>query len=314
MHRKLFILGLVLAFSCGATRAAVATAASPEPLAVAVFDFSATDVRLKEIGAQTGALLGAQFSQSEKLLVVERQELDKLVGEQELGASGLVNPATAAKIGQLTGARVLVTGRVFAVGKETMLTAKVMGVETGRVYGETETVAADGLAAEPVRRLGVKLTQLLASKADTLVAQIPTHAERVALLKQRVAGRALPKVAVHIPEQHIGRRVVDPAAQTEIEMILGEIGCVVIAADSATPADVQIRGEALSESALQRGNFFSCRARVEVQVVDAAGRVLRSDRQTEVAVDTADTIAGKLALQHAGAALADRIVDALLAR
>ena len=40
------------------------------------------------------------------------------------------------QIGHLTGAKVLVTGRVFNVGRETMIVAKIIGTETSRVYGE----------------------------------------------------------------------------------------------------------------------------------------------------------------------------------
>src|SRR5205814_8485660 len=37
--------------------------------------------------------------------VVEREEIEKLLAEQSLGASGKVTPETAAKIGKLVGAR-----------------------------------------------------------------------------------------------------------------------------------------------------------------------------------------------------------------
>src|SRR5438445_1188962 len=42
--------------------------------------------------------------------VVERDELQKLLDEQNLGAAGRVDPQTAAKIGKLVGARYVVTG------------------------------------------------------------------------------------------------------------------------------------------------------------------------------------------------------------
>ena len=49
--------------------------------------------------------------------MVERAELEKILGEQELGLSGTVSADTAAKVGNLTGAKVLVTGRVFKLHK-----------------------------------------------------------------------------------------------------------------------------------------------------------------------------------------------------
>ena len=63
------------------------------------------------------------------------------------------------------------------------------------------------------------------------------------------------------------------------------------------------------------GTFVSCRGRVEIKLVDVAtGRVLLADRQVEVAVDTAESVAAKKALQQAAAALADRIVAAVAVR
>ena len=63
-------------------------------------------------------------------------ELEKVLGEHELGLSGTVSPDTAAKVGQLTGAKVLVTGRVFTTDKDLLIVAKIIGTETSRVYGE----------------------------------------------------------------------------------------------------------------------------------------------------------------------------------
>ena len=70
--------------------------------------------------------------------------MDKILSEQELGASGLVSADTAAKIGSLTGAQVLVTGRLFAVGNQYMVVAKIISTETSRVYGVTATLDRSG--------------------------------------------------------------------------------------------------------------------------------------------------------------------------
>ena len=56
-------------------------------------------------------LLTALFD-SNRFIVIERQAIEDVMLEQDLGASGRVNPQTAAPIGQLEGAELLVYGVV----------------------------------------------------------------------------------------------------------------------------------------------------------------------------------------------------------
>jgi hypothetical protein len=246
------------------------------------------------------------------VITVERQDLAKLLGEQELGASGLVNAGSAARIGQLTGARVLVTGRLFNAAGETNLVLKVMSAETSRVFGVSSNYTTGSPPAAPVEKLAADLARLLHDKRVALIADVPTRDDRVARIKQKVAGRTLPSVTITIPEQHIGSPVPDPAAETEIGLILGQVGFKVFSSDAAGTADYRITGEAFSETAMRRGNLISCRARVEVKAVARSdGRIASMDRQTTLAVDVAEHVAGKSALQEAGAMLAERLAETL---
>lgn len=282
-------------------------------LTVAVLDFDASDARLKESGTQLALLLTTKLSALDAVVVVERQDLSKLLGEQELGASGLVNPSTAARIGQLTGARVLVTGRVFAVASVTTVAVKVMSTETGRVFGASIDYSTSSSLTAPVEQLAGKLAELLQAKKSALIANPPSKADRAARLKQKFAGRTLPSVTISIPEQHFGSPVVDPAAETEIGLILNEAGFLVFTGESAAKADYRISGEAFSETGIRRGSLVSCRARVEVKAVSRdGGRAVLVDRQVTVAVDTAEHVAAKNALQQAGEVLAERIAEALV--
>ncbi len=286
--------------------------AETDIIPVAVLDLDATDGRLKERGAQLALLISAQLSTMDGIATVERQDLAKLLGEQELGNSGMVDPGTAARIGHLTGARVLVTGRVFTVAGETMAALKIMSTETGRVFGAAENFSVEEPPAGPAGKLTAKVGEILNTKKDALIARPVTAEDRIARLKKKLAGRTLPSVAISIPEQHIGPPVIDPAAETEIGLILGQAGFTVLAGEAAAKADFQIHGEAFSETGIRRGGLVSVRARVEVKAVARdGGKVALADRQVSWAVDTAEHIAAKSALQRAGAELADRIADSL---
>src|ERR1051325_3295218 len=135
--------------------AASVRAATPEILTVAVFDFESREDAVRDLGPKVSALITALLSAEPRLITVERAELEKVLGEQELGLSGTVAPETAAKVGHLTGAKVLVTGRVFRADKELVIVAKIIGTETSRVYGEL----VKGQAAMPITDLASDLSK-----------------------------------------------------------------------------------------------------------------------------------------------------------
>src|SRR2546427_6490661 len=58
------------------------------------------------------AMIISELAANPGARVVEREELQRLLDEQNLGASGRVDDATAAKLGKLVGARYVVAGAV----------------------------------------------------------------------------------------------------------------------------------------------------------------------------------------------------------
>lgn len=286
--------------------------AAPAVTAVAVMDFDASDLKLKERGSQLALLLTTQLSTMDNVATVERQELHKVLEEQELGVSGMLEANSVARIGHLTGARVFVTGRIFVIAGETTAALKVMSTETGRVFGVAETFNGDAALRDAAEKLATKIGIILATKESDLIAPSLTQADRAAAVRKEFNGRAMPSVAITIPEQHFGSVVVDPAAETEIALILQQAGFVLLTGEAAARADFQVRGEAFSEAGIHRGNLVSCRARVEVKVIRRdGGKLVLVDRQVTWAVDNAEHIAAKTALQQAGAELAERIAHAI---
>ena len=286
--------------------------AADAPLTVAVFDFASPDEAVHDLGPKVSTLVDATLSANPDLITVERADLEKALSEQELGLSGTVSPESAAKVGQLTGAKVLVTGRVFKADEQTILVAKIIGTETGRVYGEMVTGRPDALITDLSADLAKKIAADVVQKGDTLTAKVLTHEDRVTKIKGLLVGKKLPAVSVKITEQHFGQHVIDPAAQTELALLLQETGFTVVDENSTNRAEVEITGEALSEYGLRHGNLQSCRGRIEIKAREAAsGNLITVDRQTSVAVDIAEHIAAKTALQNGADELAERVLPKL---
>src|ERR1035438_8364231 len=175
--------------------------ASDNVLTVAIFDFESKDEAVRDLGPKVATLLNASLSAEPQIITVERTELAKALGEQELGLSGTVSPDTAAKVGHLTGAKVLVTGRVFKADKELILVAKIIGTETSRVYGELVKGTAASSITDLSAELAKKIASTVAEKGDTLVAKIESREGRIAKLKKSLKEGKLPAVSVKRSEE-----------------------------------------------------------------------------------------------------------------
>jgi hypothetical protein len=302
---------IISILGCGLFLAVGLARAGDSPLTVAVFDFESKDEGVRDLGPKVAALLNANLSAEPQIITVERAELEKVLGEQELGLSGTVSPETAAKVGQLTGAKVLVTGRVFKADKELILVAKIIGTETSRVYGELVKGAPATSITDLSGELSKKIAATVSEKGNTLVAKVESREDRIARIKKALGQGKLPAVSVKIGERHFGQAVIDPAAETELELILKECGFTLVDDKSPEKADIEITGDAFSAYGMRKGNLVSCKARIELKAQRRTGEILIVDRQTSVGVDVAEQTAAKLALENTALELAERIVPKL---
>ena len=296
------------------TAALHAADAPPPPVTLAVLPFDASDEKLQGKAAEVATLLGAQLSTNADLWLVERAELDKILSEQTLKLSGLADPATAATVGKLTGARALVTGRVIKSGDTVVLVAKIMSTETSRVFGETVTATSLDTLAKPIEELADKVGKLIAKQRQVIAPAAPAREDRIAKIRASLKGK-LPSVQLKVAEQSIGRPLIDPAVETEFGRVIKELGGEIVdASQSGKPADVIISGEAISQVSARRGQLLSARARVEIKAVRPSdGKVLVIDRETSVAVDISDAVAGKTALENAALNLIERVLPQIVA-
>lgn len=141
MNRQLRMAGspLVLAFLMLGLSSIAASAQSAK-VRVAIMNFENNSTWSwwgDNLGAAAADELTTQLVNSGRFTVVERAQLDALLAEQDLGASGRVTGATAAKIGQLLGIQLMFTGSITQFSIETM-SAGFRGI--GGSYSNAESM------------------------------------------------------------------------------------------------------------------------------------------------------------------------------
>jgi hypothetical protein len=236
---------------------------------------------------------------------------------------------------------VLVIGRAYVIDEEIMITARIVGVETGRVYISQVRGSTRDQMLPILDRLAEEVHKDVVARRDQLVApNVSANRERLFnSLADQLKGKKLPKVVVAMPEVHYGTPSVDPAGETEMILWLTKCGFTVIDsgssdrsmqawakdyyADSGSPAisrvipedtSIIIIGQAFSEGAGRFGDIISAKARVEVRALDRkTGAVLAIARRNTAAVDLAENIAGKKAIQDAACSIAYEMIPKLAA-
>ena len=137
-------------------------------------------------------------------MLVDREDIRKLLDEQEVNLSGLVNPQQATKVGQLTGAKLLITGSVLQVDNSVYLVAKIIGTETSRVVGASVKGNVRDDLGKLVEDLAKEVSKTVTERADDLVAKPVSREDRVAALKKKLGDGKRPSVLVEIAEHHVG--------------------------------------------------------------------------------------------------------------
>ncbi len=311
----LLVALVAAAFACSLAAPHAMAKDPPKVYPVAILPFQERGSGVEGYGAKVSDILFATMVANPELYLVDRADLEKVLKEHHLNLTGMVAPDQATQVGQLTGAKILVTGSVIEVGASLYVVAKIIGTETTRVLGESEKGKIADELAPLVEGLAEDVGKTIIKRAGELVAKDLSREDRIAALKKRLGKGKRPAVLVSIDERHVGQPVIDPAAETELTLILSETGFTTIDPTEGprSQADVLIKGEGFSEFAGRIGELMSVKARLEVKAVDRqTGKILAADRQTTVVVDLTEQVAGKSALQEAAASIAERMLPKLV--
>lgn len=289
---------------------AVAAPTENEALTVAVFDFTSNTPQ--NLPRDTTALIMADLSTNMHFVMVERAQINKALGEQAFGLSGDVNADAAAKVGQLTGAKVLVAGRVIRLNGELVMIANVVGTETSRVF----TDKAQGPLAKQLvltAELSQKIAATIIAQSNNLVGQPGgTRQNLIDGIVEKLKGKHLPTVSLEIRERVTGERGLHETAQNELGIILQKAGFTVLDEKSDMRPEVLITGTAVADGNARNSDMISCQARIELKATARkSGDVIEIDRQDSSSMAVGREVAARRALEEAVDKLCQRFLPKL---
>ena len=258
-----------------------------------------------KVGKSMADLLFVKLLESGCVDLVERAELDKALDELHLSAVGMTAKDSQVKLGQLIGAKILITGSIFEAGNKRYAVAKIIGTETSRVKGCS--VSGTGEYLDLVSELATKVQAILEKDAAKLLPRKTTAfsaADRLANIKGNQR-----KVYLEVKES-IQLNTPDPASEIALKKLLLALDFQVVKARNE--ADFAIVCEAVASNAGQYHKFSSAQARVELSVYRVKEeKLLASGARKETLAGASYIIAAKDAINQATLTLAADVLKCL---
>ena len=123
---------------------------------IAVVDFTDLQGHVNELGRFLAEeMSGNLTSQSKGFDVLDRNHIKRIMEEQQLSLSGLMDPRAMKKIGKLAGTDIIITGTITPFGDSIRVACKAIDTETGKVTGSARGNIAKTATIADLLKLGV---------------------------------------------------------------------------------------------------------------------------------------------------------------
>src|SRR6185503_18184287 len=109
---------------------------------IAVVEFADLRGNVTDFGRFIAEELITRLYETKKFKVIERQLLNKVVAEQRLSLTGMIDQTSAQKLGKLLGVDAIVSGTVTDLGKSLRVNARVIDTSTGEIFAVASTEIA----------------------------------------------------------------------------------------------------------------------------------------------------------------------------
>jgi len=154
------------------------TSAEFKKTKIAILDFQlqGQGFETKDMGAIVAEWFITAFVDEGRFDVVERAMLTKIIDEQKLGMSGVLDEKTVSQIGKLLGVKVIISGSVMRLQSMTEINARIIDVQTASI-----------ISAESVKSSSTtQLQEMVGLMSQRLIRNFPLEGYIVRRDKNRV--------------------------------------------------------------------------------------------------------------------------------
>ncbi|KMP10290.1 hypothetical protein UZ36_08065 [Candidatus Nitromaritima sp. SCGC AAA799-C22] len=159
---------------------------------IAIIEFSDLDGNVTSFGQYLAEKLITQLfiDNPGGFEVVERRQLMKVLSEQKLTMTGLLDAQAMEKVGQILGIDAIVTGSITDLGNQVDVNARLIGVDTARVFA---------VAATKIPKVGT-VKSLIEKMATPVQTFAPPSGPGTTGVSKSVARIAPPKVGIPLQD------------------------------------------------------------------------------------------------------------------
>ena len=132
-----------------------------EKIKIAIMNFKSES----SDGATISDIVKNEFLKIGAFEIAERESIDKILKEQQIQMSGLIDTSQAVEIGKLTAAKKLIMGSIGTVGDQIVITVRVVDVESGKIeIGDKQTAYSTSDIIPVVEELSRRIASKIIGK------------------------------------------------------------------------------------------------------------------------------------------------------
>ena len=140
------------------------TIAEKDKFKIAVMEFKSLNPGAKNtsLGSMIAEMFTTEVVNNNSFKIVEREQLNKILGELQIGQSGVLDTTDAQKLGKILGAGAIITGSVMKMGDSLRIDSRIIEVETGIIVSAERRICKENLT--DISRNIADMTTALAHK------------------------------------------------------------------------------------------------------------------------------------------------------